>query len=122
MQLYLCIKHCGLLLCQVRHQHIEFGRPVLRHARAAQRLAVRQRIHAVRAGAIHESLPTHKQLAVGGKHALLDAQYRIRGGRVVNGNGGAGHRHDRNVAAGDGMQNIQGAIGKLPREMNQFEA
>ncbi len=44
---------------QIRKQHIEHGCAVLRHARAAQRLVVRQRIYTVRTRTVHETLPTH---------------------------------------------------------------
>jgi hypothetical protein len=80
-----------LRILRIRQQHIQLGRAVSRHARAAQRLVVRQRIHTARTGAVHEPLTTHVQRAIGGKHALLDAQYRVGGGGIVDRNGGARH-------------------------------
>ena len=81
--------------------HIELGRAVSRHARAAQRLVVRQRLQAARAGPVHEPLPTHGQLVVGSLHALLDGQDSVGGCGIVNGNGGARHGDHRYVTGED---------------------
>ncbi len=100
-----------VFLCQICHQHVQLGRAVLRHARAAQRLVVRQRIHAARADSVHEPLLTHVQLAVGSVNALLDAEHSVRSGGIVNGDGSAGHGDD-----GDATVIIQtGKILRLER-------
>ncbi len=39
----------------------------------------------------------HGQLAVGGKHALLDASNRVCGGRVADDDGGTGLCNNRNL-------------------------
>ncbi len=88
---------------QIRQQHIELGRPVLRHTRTSQRLVVRQCIYTVWARTVHEPLPTHIQLAVGGKHALLDAENSVGGRHVIDGDGGAGHGDD-----GDATEMVEG--------------
>ena len=93
---YLSTKRCNFFLRQrAIEQHIQLGRAVLRHARAAQRLVVCQRLQAARAGPIHEPLPTHGQLAVGSKYAMLDAQNSIARGCIVNDDGGARHGNHR---------------------------
>ncbi len=69
------------------------SRAVLRHSRATQRLVVRQRLNAVRAGPVDEPLTTHVHCAVQQKHALFDTQYRVGEGRIVNYDDGAGRRN-----------------------------
>ncbi len=100
---YIFTERFRLRLRQRLHQHIELGRAISSNPRSAQRLVVRQRLHAARAGPVHEPLPMHKQFVVGGKHALLDAQYRVGGGGIVNGNGGARHGNHGNGTVAGGL-------------------
>jgi hypothetical protein len=95
MKPYTCIELGRLFLCQIFHQQVELGRAVLGHARAAQRFDVRQRIDAVRAGTVHESLPMHGKQTVGSKHTSFDTQNCVGSGRIVNYNGGASHGNNR---------------------------